>query len=515
MITLARLRASLRFTILFNVVFLASGFPAAPAKPPGDPLGRENPRSAVTNFLKACQANQFQRASQYLDLRNIPARIRPQRGVELAKDLEAILNSDAQFDPLRITQRAEGSQADPNDPNSELIGSISRDGRMVPLTLEHIQLSPTEQVWLFSAQTVSEIPSLTPTVTQSAIESRLPAFLVKNLLLDTPIWKWLALIAVALIVIVIFRLAAHVLALVAGKLRIRSMDPRRWSWIAAILDPAIVFSAVLVFRVVEGFLDPAALSRLYINRFLLLVVVASFAWGFVNLVDVFMNRLDRILNSKQRIVSQSLIYLGRRFFKLLIVCFAAITILSNWGYDMTTILAGLGVGGIAVALAAQSTIANVFGGVSVIGDAPVTVGDFGNFGGVIGTVDDIGMRSTRIRTLNRTIVSIPNASFAGINLENYSVRDKILFNPTLQIKRATPKDKIRQAMGGIQDALGKNKMVQLGPTPVRLSSLSTASFAMEIFAYVLTPDINEFYKIQAELFMTIDDVLTGAGVDLV
>jgi MscS family membrane protein len=197
-----------------------------------------------------------------------------------------------------------------------------------------------------------------------------------------------------------------------------------------------------------------------------------------------------------------------------IVCFAAITILSNWGYDMTTILAGLGVGGIAVALAAQSTIANVFGGVSVIGDSPVTVGDFGKFGDVIGTVEDIGMRSTRIRTLSRTVVSVPNSSFAGINLENYSLRDKILFNPTLQIKRAAPKEKIRRGISAIQEALSRNKMVELGPNPVRITSFTAASFAIEIFAYVRTEDINEFYKIEAELFLTIDDVLISAGVEL-
>ena len=94
--------------------------------------------------------------------------------------------------------------------------------------------------------------------------------------------------------------------------------------------------------------------------------------------------------------------------------------LSNWGYNTATLVAGLGVGGIAVALAArEQTIANVFGGVSIIGDRPVGIGEFGKFGDFVGrTVEDIGMRSTRIRTLNRTVVSVPNSSFAGYNLKN-------------------------------------------------------------------------------------------------
>jgi MscS family membrane protein len=182
---------------------------------------------------------------------------------------------------------------------------------------------------------------------------------------------------------------------------------------------------------------------------------------------------------------------------------------------MTTMIAGLGVGGIAVALAAQSTIANVFGGVSVIGDRPVLLGDFGNFGGILGTVEDIGMRSTRVRTLNRTLMSIPNSSFAGMNLENYASRDKILFNPTFQIKRTTPKDKIRQCMSALEELLQSDTHLEAGPSPIRLTNLTAASFALEIFAYALTSDINEFYKIEADLFLKIDEALVANGVELV
>ena len=271
----------------------------------------------------------------------------------------------------------------------------------------------------------------------------------------------------------------------------------------------------MIFGLAEQFIDPSALSRLYIGRAILLFVVWSFAWCLINLVDLFLSRIDSLLDPRQRVVSHSLIYLGRRLSKFSIFVVAIIIVLDNWGYNMTTIIAGLGVGGIAVALAAQSTIANVFGGVSVIGDRPVMVGDFGNFGGVMGTIEDIGMRSTRVRTLNRTLMSIPNASFAAMNLENYASRDKILFNPTIQIKRGMPKDKIRQLMAALEDLLKQNKRLEAGPAPIRLSSLSAASFGLEIFAYALTPDIDEFYKIEAALFLEIDEALAASGVELV
>jgi MscS family membrane protein len=288
----------------------------------------------------------------------------------------------------------------------------------------------------------------------------------------------------------------------------------RWVWVRSVLQPCLVFLSAMVFDLAEQFIDPSALSRLYIGRLILLVVVWSFAWCLINLVELLLSRVDAMLDPRQRIVSHSLIYLGRRTFKAAILIIAAIAVLDNWGYNMTTMIAGLGVGGIAIALAAQGTIANVFGGVSVIGDHPVMVGDFGNFGGVLGTVEDIGMRSTRVRTLNRTIMSIPNAAFAGMNLENYALRDKILFNPTLQIKRGTPKDKVRQAMKSLADMLRNDRRIETGPTPIRLTSLTAAAMGLEIFAYTLTDDIDEYYKIEADLFLEIDDALASAGVEL-
>ena len=168
-----------------------------------------------------------------------------------------------------------------------------------------------------------------------------------------------------------------------------------------------------------------------------------------------------------------------------------------------------------MALAAQQTIANVFGGVSVIGDRPVGIGDFGKFGDLLGTVEDIGMRSTQVRTLNRTLVSIPNSVFASANLENYSVRDKILFNPTLQIKRTTPDEEVWRLIDELHKALEANHSVELVPTPVRLIGLTAASFNIEIFCYVRTPDIDEFYKIQGQLLLAINDALMSAHLELV
>jgi MscS family membrane protein len=487
---------------------------AAPSKPAADPLDRSNPRSTVTAFLEACHSDNYTKAAQYLDLRQLPQRSRTEQAPRLARQLEAILNSDSHFDILRLSQSPEGNLADDANPALEHIAAIPKDGESVNIDLERVELQPGNPVWLFSPTTVSAIPSLAPATSQSAFEAKLPSFLVNTVLLETPIWKWIALVAVAAFVLFLFHSAGHLLVLVLKKVSVHSETAARWRLIQSVLHPLLVLLSTLVFGVVEQIIDPSALSRLYIGRAILLAVVWSFAWCFINLVDLFLSRLDALLDPRQRMVSHSLIYMGRRAAKVAIFAIAAIIILDNWGYNMTTIIAGLGVGGIAVALAAQSTIANVFGGVSVIADRPVMVGDFGNFGGVIGNIEDIGMRSTRVRTLNRTLMSIPNASFAGMNLENYAERDKILFNPTLQIKRDTPKDKIRPLIKKIEDMLKADKRIEIGPSPIRITGLTAAAFSLEIFAYARTADINEFYGIEADLFLEINDALASSGIEL-
>jgi MscS family membrane protein len=425
---------------LFSAFVQAYG---AQSAAPVDPLNRLNPRSTVTAFLQACRQHDYAKAAQYLDLSHLPARQRAQEGPKLANDLESLLNSASHFDVLQLSQSPQGNLGDDPDPAIERVTTITSDGQQFTIELQRKQPTNGPAIWVFSASTVAELPQLVPLPsTESEIEARLPRFLVATLLVETPLWKWIALLLVALVLFAIFRVLVKLFRRLVRSLPSRLQRAGNIAWMQAIVDPLLVLLSVMLFRVFEEMIAPAALARLYVGRTLLLIVVASFAWGLINLLDYLIVQLDRSLNQRQRVVSHSVIYLGRRVLKAVISILAAILILDNWGFNMTTIIAGLGVGGIALALAAQQTIANVFGGVSVIGDAPVMVGDFGNFGGVIGTVEDIGLRSARIRTLHRTIVSIPNSAFAGMNLENFAVRDKILFNPTFTIKRATSKDQI-------------------------------------------------------------------------
>ena len=133
-------------------------FGKAASAAPVDPLGRSNPRSAVTSFLQACQDNNYTKAAQYLDLLQLPVRYRSEEGPQLARQLESILNSDSHFDVLHLSQSPEGNLSDDADPNLEHIAAVSKNDKSFSIALERVLLQPGTQVWLFSPATVSAIP---------------------------------------------------------------------------------------------------------------------------------------------------------------------------------------------------------------------------------------------------------------------------------------------------------------------------------------------------------------------
>jgi MscS family membrane protein len=513
--------AQRKFTGPLTAALLALFVPLLRAQPSGsaksteDPLGRENPRSAVTAFLEACGTQDYQKASQYLDLHQVPARNREQRGPELAKQLEVILNSDKDLKFQRLSGRPEGNPADDPDPNRELVATIAQDSRQFTLDLEREALQTGgPQVWLFSTDTVAAIPQIHVTSTPSRIERYLPPVLVANEVLETPIWKWLALALLALLMVSLSRLLDWVIALIL-KLPERYFK-RQWGlrWLRTIVAPVRVMVCLAVFRIGVEILDPSAIARLYIGRAMQIIFVWSVAWCMIRLVELFMNHVELSFDTPQQLASRTMLHLGRRTANVMIVVFAILIVLENWGYNTATLIAGLGVGGIAVALAAQQTIANIFGGVSLVGDSPIRIGEFGKFGDVLGVVEDIGMRSTRIRTLNRTIVSVPNSNFAGLNLENYSMRDKILFNPTFQIKRSVTEEQVHALMEALEKMFaGRRELEPVAPA-ARLTGLAAGYLSLEVFSYVRTADINEFYKIQGSLLLAINDIFKSQNIEL-
>lgn len=175
------------------------------------------------------------------------------------------------------------------------------------------------------------------------------------------------------------------------------------------------------------------------------------------------------------------------------------------------VIAGLGISGLAVALAAQPTLQNFLAGITLYMDKPIAVGDFCRFGSNEGTVEYIGMRSTRIRTPSRTLVSIPNSEFSNMQLENYAQRDRFLLQSTLQLRYETTPDQLRFVLVELRTLLIAHPKIAPEPMRVRLVEFGAHSLDIGIFAYALCSDVNEFQAIREDIFLRMMSLIDECG----
>ena len=497
---------------LLCVAALAQSAPASKSK---DPLDRESPQSSVYSFLQAYHAHDYEKAAKYLDLRKLPPDQRLKNGPGLAQQLQQILDRDAQFDVATLSSEPEGSRAGGLPPGRERVDSFTVNGQTLDLELQRIKLRSGIYVWLFSSDSVERIPQVVRVTSDSPVEKHLPDPLVSWKIADTPAWRVLGLVLLALALAALSRLLSRFALLCCEPLLKRflpktNLPKTNRSVLAEFVGPLALLLAVVLFRAGMVWFEPSPKLHLYLTRALTVLFFAALFWLSVAVIDLSAGRLRFALREKHQ-GFYSVLPLASRITKLIILALMIVAVLSSWGYNTTTILAGLGVGGIAIALAAQKTIENLFGGVSIISDRPVSVGDYCKFGDKEGTVEDIGLRSTRVRAPDRTLVTVPNGQFSSMTIENISARDKMLFHFTLNLHRDTTPDQVRTLLTAIKKILTENPKLEAGAAPVHLANVGKESLDLEMSAYVLTRSGDQFTEIQQDLYLRILDAVEAAG----
>ena len=480
-----------------------TGSAPATAPPREDPLGRTTPQDTVLRFLEACHAQDYSRAIRYLDVRQMPPDRRATEAPQLARQLGDILDN-SELDITSLSRERMGDLSDGLPVGRERIFSCSVNGQNQSLELEHVTFKSGLRVWLVAADKIALIPQMHQLIAETPFERKLPQPLVTIEIFETSLWRWIALAAMG----IALWYAAGLLVLLVARLLRPVFDAQ------AFRRPVRACLTALASRAAMELAAPSALPRLYLQRALELACFLALAWAGGALIDWVTERWRSRLDQRAQSMSYSVLPLGRQVLKLSLLMVAVLSVLSQWGYNTSTILAGLGVGGLAVALAAQKTIENLFGGISVIGDRPVLVGDYCRFGSYAGTVMHIGLRSTRIRTLDRTIVSVPNGQFSSMELENFSARDRIWFHQTLSLRRDSTSQEMLSVLASLEEILRAHPKVDAGKIPVRFTHVGAYSFDVEIFAYVLTADYDEFLGIQQELLLRILQAVEAAGVKL-
>ena len=191
-----------------------------------------------------------------------------------------------------------------------------------------------------------------------------------------------------------------------------------------------------------------------------------------------------------------------------------IGVLDTFGVDVTTGIAALGIGGLALALGAQKTIENLVGSVTIIGDHPVQVGDAAQIGDTFGTVEDVGMRSTRVRTINRTLVTIPNGFLAGEKIENFSARDQFLFKHVVGVSYDTDAEKMSEVLAAFRTILAENDHVLEEDARARFIGFGESALNIEIFAYFRTASFAESLEMQEVLLLALMRKLKELDVEI-
>jgi MscS family membrane protein len=481
--------------------------PAAPpqAETPRDPLGRDTPRGLLLGFMRIAREGNDEAAPQYL---NTPLRGRPAQ--ELARQLYVVLDNRLPARLGEVSDRPEGDLANPLRPDEDIIATIATSTGSLDIMVERIRPAGDPPIWLFSRRTLAAIPDAYDEVDLISLDQHLPAFLVKPRIAGIRLFHWLVLLV---IVPIVYRTmgaltrvwlpAARRLGL--GRLVPAGVSPQR-------LSGAIRFIAIaLVIRWLISTSDLPLVERRFWTALSVLFTIGSAAWLLLHVNASIERYLRNKLQWSGRTDIASLVRVARWGGDALVVLVAVLVIIRRLGGDPTAALAGLGIGGIAVALAAQKTLENVIGGLSLIFDRAVCVGDFLKIGEASGTVDSIGLRSTRIRTLDRTILSVPNGQIANASIETISARDMFWFRHVIGLRYETTPRQMRAVVGGIVRQLAGHAGVDPASVRARFLRFSASSLDIEMVAYIVAKDWPHFLEIQEELLLAVMEVVEQAG----
>lgn len=328
-----------------------------------------------------------------------------------------------------------------------------------------------------------------------------------------PAWYWVSVLLALLLSFLIARmLSKPLLILVAFASRQRELGDKRL-FIEKFAGPVQVFATMVLFLIMSFFIKEPEHPERDLGTAIRLVMILSFTYLFYKLIDYFFTRMMRA-NQSPRSRIALVLPLGRRIAKTVLVILAFLLTLSQFGVDVSAFLVGLGVGGVAIALASQKILENLFGGAVLSLDQPFQVGDYCKCGDLLGYVEEIGVRSTRIRTLDRTLITIPNSKLSEMNIENYMEREKIRLYTILRISLDTPLDKVQELLSEFERLLLSDDNFHHDFHRIKLIGMSETGFEIEIYAFAKSIVWTEFIAMREGLYFVYLAKMEELGIKL-
>jgi len=473
---------------------------------PVDEFGRGSPRGTIKGYFEACREGDYEKAANYLDLRRIPG-----DGPTLARQLRIILSRTLWVDIETLSQEHAGRSNDGLPSNRDRLGTIDTKAGKFDILIQQVPREDGVTVWKVAGVTLAQVPDLYKEFGYGVLERFLPKIFFDIQFLDIALWQWIGLLGLVLLAaIVSWFLTVFVMRIFGTAVAFTKTTIDDKMRVAA-AGPIRLGIAILVFRVGLVPLGLGVETMQFFSALLSALFIVAVTWLLLRISDVLSSVVEARLVERGELGAIALVPPGRKFVKAIVVILAFVAILSNFGFNVAALLAGLGVGGIAVALAAQKTIENLFGGIILYTDRPVRVGDFCRFGDKMGTIEEIGIRSTRVRTLDHTLISIPNATFSNMEIDNITARERIRLLAILTVRYETTPDQLRYILVEIRKLLYSHERVISDTPRVRFINFGAYSLDIEVLAYVNSTDWAEFLGIREDIFLRIMDIIEASG----
>jgi MscS family membrane protein len=470
-------------------------------------FNRKTPRASLVFLSSVLAADDMQQAAEFLDLRYLPKGIDRGDGPELMTQLRYIFSRHIWIDIASLSDEPEGWQDDGLPDYRDSLGSIETSNGPVELYLQRIPDGNGDREWKISNATVSQIPTLWTEFGYSDFSKHVAEVLPPWHWLGIDNWQW------AYLLVFILCMATAVWLLSALLRRLAQNSDAVW---ITVLQNFIAGSMGMFFYIMALRLFMLNLGLSVIARALFestLLVYLAYFFLVLGVVNFFANRMRRHMVRAGRPEATSIVRPISAVIKMVLVAIVFIMGLDNAGYDVTTIIAGLGVSSVAVALAAQKTLENLIGAITIYVARPVQPGDLCRFGDVTGRVEEIGLRSTVLRTLDRTLVNIPNAVFAASEIENISARDNIRYYRMIALRLGSTPDQLRFVLARLRELLYSHPAIVSDSISVRLFNINDYAYMVRMDSRVNSNDFQQYLAIAEDINLRIIDLVNESGTN--
>lgn len=487
--------------------------PATETKPENvDSLGRQTPKGLIDGFIQAVKNENYERAAEFLDLNKIPEDKRIEKGIALSKGLQEILDqSGSVIANSKLSLDPNGDQNDGLANDLDIVGTMKINGEKIDILAQNFSDTIYGHVWKISGETVKNIPIALEKLSTGYIDRVLPDVLIVHKLYGVPVGHWLAIFTLAVgSLLLSFILSFFVIIVIRFFWKTTSSGYGKYI-LDAFIWPIRLYIAVAIFAITINFAGISIIARQHFSIISGVITWLSLAWIFWAIIDLLTETIKtKLLREKKRSALSAVVFFRRTARTLLGVIFLTIAS-KNMGMDITAGLTALGIGGLALAFGAQKTLENFVASLNIIVEQPLRIGDFCKIGDIKGTVLDIGMRSTKIQTQQRTIITIPNGTIATMPIENYALRDRYLIDHNVGVRYETTPDQMRYILVKIREMLYSHPCIDPEVVRVRFNRFDSSSLNMQIYTYIYAEGFEEFLEVQEDILLHIMDIIEKSG----